>query len=68
MMMFGLLLAILGLGVAYSYSSLLGAVLFLVGAAILVRGYLKPEPVAAPPKSYESAGSITYNIPASKRR
>lgn len=62
MMMFGLILALLGLLAAYSYSTLLGALMFLVGAALLARGYLKPEPEAPQAQNYSSGGSVTYNI------
>lgn len=66
MMMLGLILALIGGAVAYGYSTVLGAILFLVGAALLARGYLTPEPAPEPPRNHVAAGSITYNIPSSK--
>lgn len=66
MMILGLVSAVIGLAVAYAYSSVLGALLFLIGAALLARGYLKPEPEAPSDRKYEAAGSITYDI-SSKR-
>ena len=68
MMMFGLLLSVLGLALAYQYSAVLGAILFLVGAALLARGYLRTDPPEPPPRTQDSGGSITYNIPSSKRK
>lgn len=67
MMMVGLISSVLGLAVAYVYSTLLGALLFVVGAAMLARGYLKPEPESVQAQNYSSSGgSVTYNIPSSK--
>jgi len=62
MMIFGLISAVLGLVLAATYSSMLGAILFLMGAGILARGYLAKPPEAKQTRSYESSSAVTYNI------
>lgn len=67
MMFFGLISAVLGLVIAAVYSSLLGASIFLVGAAILARGYTAKPDDEKQPFKYESSSSVTYNIRTEKR-
>ena len=66
MMFFGLISAVLGLVLAATYSTLLGAILFLVGAGILARGYTA-KPPEEKTRSYESSNAVTYNIRTEKR-
>lgn len=67
MMMFGLVTGLLGLAVAYAYSSVLGAVFFLAGAGLLYRGYKRTEaPAPTAPQHHASSGPITYNISSGK--
>lgn len=68
MMMFGLLSAVLGLAVAYAYSTVLGALLFLVGAGLLWKGYSKVDPPPKPTQRYENPGNVTYNISSGKKK
>ena len=67
MMFFGLISAVLGLVVAATYSSLLGAIVFLVGAGILARGYMASPDEAKQPFKQESSSAVTYNIRTEKR-
>ena len=67
MMMIGLIAALAGLAVAYAYSTIVGALLFLAGVGLLARGYYRPEPQAsAAPQNYGGSGPVTYNIPSHK--
>jgi hypothetical protein len=68
MMMIGLLSAVLGLAVAYAYSTVLGALLFLIGAGLLWRGYAKADPPPKQTQRYENPGNVTYNISSGKKK
>ena len=67
MMMFGLISALVGLAVAYAYSTVMGALLFLVGVGLLARGYYRSDaPAPSAPQNYAQGGPVTYNIPSNR--
>ena len=67
MMILGLILAVLGLVCAMSYSTLVGLLMLAVGGWILAKGYYTPAP-ATPTRRYESGESMSYDISSKPRR
>lgn len=67
MMIVGLILAVLGLVCSVMYSPLVGLLFLTIGGGLLAKGYYAPAP-SLPQRSYDSGGSISYDISSKPRR